>query len=97
MMELRKEDLSAMESTDLSQREKCKEKNAREDAPLLDLYSMMVVGGRCNTTRILSLLHAPITHQTSAHGGRSNLRTHLIRSRSLGSSIRFQTLRMSSL
>ena len=27
-------------------------------APLLDLYSMMVVGGRCNTTRILSLLKA---------------------------------------
>ena len=25
------------------------------DAPLLDLYSMIVEGGRCSTTRILSL------------------------------------------
>ena len=37
---------------------------AYEDAPLLDLYSMMVDGGRCNTTRILSLFHAPSPTQT---------------------------------
>jgi hypothetical protein len=35
---------------------------------------MMVDGGKCNTTRILSLFHAPTpTKQTSACGGRSDL------------------------
>ena len=41
---------------------------AYEDAPLLDLYSMMVDDGRCKTTRILFLFHPPSpTGQTSAN------------------------------
>jgi len=54
IIELRKEDLSAIESVHLSQKGS-KGKRGQVDAPLLDLYSMMVDCGRCNTARILSL------------------------------------------
>ena len=46
-----------------------------EDAPLLDLYSMMVDGGRCNTTRILSLFYATSpTRQKLVRRGTNELR-----------------------
>jgi hypothetical protein len=32
----------------------------RTDVATTDLYSIMVDGGRCNTARILSLLHASV-------------------------------------
>lgn len=55
IVELRKDDLSAMESIHMPQKGEWKLRSTAY-APLFDLYSMMVVGGRCNTTRILSLL-----------------------------------------
>jgi phage I-like protein len=48
-MELRKEDLSAMESICPVQKQTKKKEYV---APLLDLYSMMVDDGRCNTMHV---------------------------------------------
>lgn len=49
------DDLSAMESIYMPGSETETKGKKEYVAPLLDLYSMMVVDGRCNTMRILSL------------------------------------------
>jgi hypothetical protein len=49
------------------------EKEKEYVSPLLDLYSMMVAGGRCNTVRILSLyMRAKPGHEQSARETRTD-------------------------